>query len=165
MAGNSVSVTVPAFGIDRTPPRVGNITSQGNGYVGDYLPVSASVIEENPQRIEWDFGDGTGTAAKPSENVVRGLHAYQQPGSYRITLTVADKAGNAVASTTMVTIYGTIPTALPTATPVPTPEATPVPTPVPLPSATPKPTPAPSFLLASLALIGGAMLLAVTRKN
>jgi PKD repeat protein len=164
-AGNSVTVAVPEFGIDRTPPRVGNLTVQGNAYVGDYLPVSASVVEENPQRIEWDFGDGMGTSGTPSNNVVRGLHAYKQPGSYRITLNVVDKAGNAVSSTATVTIYGTIPTALPTATPVPTPEVTPVPTPVPLPSATPKPAPSPGFILISLALIGGALLVARMGKK
>jgi hypothetical protein len=164
-AGNSATVRVPAFGIDRTPPRAGSITLPGNAYVGDYVSFSPSLIEENPQRIEWDFGDGTGTAPTPSNNVVRGLHAYKQPGSYRITLNVADKAGNAVTSTAMVTIYGTGPTALPTATPVPTPEATPTPTPVPLPPATPTPTPAAGLLLISLALIGGAMLVATTGKK
>jgi hypothetical protein len=165
MAGNSVIVTVPAVGIDRTPPRVGSLTIPGNAYVGDYVPVSASVVEENPQRIEWDFGDGAGTSAKASNNVVRGSHAYKQPGSYRITLSVADKADNVVTSTAMVTIYGTVPTVLPTATPVPTIEVTPIPTPVPLPSATPKPAPAPGIILISLALIGGALLVARTGKK
>ncbi|HEY3274830.1 MAG TPA: PKD domain-containing protein [Methanocella sp.] len=153
LAGNSASVTVPTLGIDRTPPRVGSLTLAGNAYVGDYLPVSASVVEENLQRCEWDFGDGTGTAAMVSNNVARGLHAYKQPGSYRITLNVADRAGNAVAQTASVTIYGTGPTALPTATPVPTPEATPTPTTVPLPSATPKPAPAADVLLTAMALV------------
>jgi hypothetical protein len=165
MAGNSVSITVPAFGIDRTPPRVGSLTVPGNAYVGDYVPVSASVVEENLQRSEWDFGDGTGTAATGSNNVVRGTHAYKQPGSYRITLSVADKAGNAVTSAATVTIYGTVPTALLTAAPAPTAAATPTPTPVPLPSATPKPAPAPGLILISLAPIGGAMLVAAMRKK
>jgi PKD repeat protein len=165
VAGNTASVTIPAFGIDRTPPVVGNLTLQGNGYVGDYLPVSASVVEANPQRMEWDFGDGTGTKATANDNVARASHAYKQPGSYRITLNVADKAGNAVKSTASVTIYGTVPTAQVTVTPVATPEVTPTPTLIPLPSPSPKPAPAPGLALISLALIGGTMLAAATRKK
>lgn len=166
MAGNSASVLVPTIGIDRTPPRVGSLTIPGNAYVGDYVPVSASLIEENPQRIEWDFGDGTGTAATASNNVVRGSHAYKQPGSYKITLNVADKAGNAVTSTAMVTIYGTVPTVLPTSTPVPTAEATPVPTIVPLPSATPKPAPGADALFTMAAMaIAGTLLVRLIGKH
>lgn len=166
-AGNTVKVVVPTFGIDRTPPVVGSLTTQGNAYVGDYLPVSARVVEANPQRMEWDFGDGTGSMATVTKEVARTSHAYKQPGSYRITLNVADKAGNAVKSTATVIIYGTVPTSLPTETPTPVvtlvPTPTPTPTPVPLPSTSP--TPMPDLALISLALIGGAMLVAVMRKK
>jgi PKD repeat protein len=166
-AGNTARVTVPTFGIDRTPPVIGNLTTQGNAYVGDYLPVSARVTEANPQRMEWDFGDGTGSMATVSNNIARTSHSYKQPGSYRITLNVADKAGNAAKSTATVTIYGTVPTSLSTETP--TPVVTPVPTPtltpttVPLPTATP--TPMPGILSICLALIGGAMIVAGMRKK
>jgi hypothetical protein len=165
VAGNTATVTIPTFGIDRTPPVVGNLTLQGNAYAGDYMPVSAIVVEANPQRMEWDFGDGTGTVATVNNNVARASHAYKQPGSYRITLSVVDKSGHAVTSTANVTIYGTMPTAQVTATPAPTAQPTPTPTPVPLPSTTPKPTPAPGFILICLALIGGALLLAISRKK
>jgi hypothetical protein len=164
-AGNAVTITVPTLGIDRTPPVVGNLTVQSNAYVGDYLPVSAYVVEANPERMEWDFGDGTGTAATVNDNVARTSHAYKQPGSYRITLIVADKAGQSTKSAATVTIYGTTPTAKSTATPTPGPAATPTPVPLPSPTVTPKPAPAPSFMLACLALIGGALVLAAARKK
>ena len=166
-AGNSVTIKIPPFGIDRTPPVVGNLTMQSNAYVGDYMPVSAYVMEVNPQRMEWDFGDGTGSAVTVKDNVARTSHAYKQPGVYQITLDVTDKAGQTAKSSALVTIYGTVPTAQVTVTPTPAPTATPTPTPVPLPSptVTPKPAPALSFLLASLALVGGALVLAVTRKK
>jgi hypothetical protein len=155
-AGNTASITVPTFGIDRTPPVVGNLTVQGNAYVGDYLPVSARVIEANPQRMEWDFGDGTGTTATVNNDVARASHAYKQPGSYRITLNVADKAGHAAKSTATVTIYGTVPTNPLMATPTPAP-VTPTPTPIPLPTATP--TPSAGMLLIILGLLAGAVLI------
>jgi hypothetical protein len=166
-AGNLATVAIPTFGIDSTPPVVGNLSVQSNAYAGDYLPASAYVLESNPQVMEWDFGDGTGTAASLKDNVARTSHAYKQPGSYRITLTVTDKAGQTVKSTGTVTIYGTVPTSQSAATPTPTPEPTATPTIVPLPSptVTPKPAPAPPFLLASLALIGGALVLAIARKK
>lgn len=166
-AGNIASVAIPAFGIDRTPPVVGNLTVQSNACVGDYLPVSAYVAEANPERIEWDFGDGTGMMATVgNDNVARTSHAYRQPGPYRITLNVIDLAGNAARSTATVTIYGTARTSPATPVPTPAPEPTATPTQVPLPSATPKPaTPAPGIVLVSIALIGGAMLLAGTRKR
>jgi hypothetical protein len=166
-AGNLASVAIPAFGIDRTPPVVGNLTMQSNAYVGDYLPASAYVLESNPQAMEWDFGDGTGTTASVKDNVARTSHAYKQPGSYKITLTVTDKAGQTVKSVGAVTIYGTVPTSQTAVTATPTPEPTPTPTVVPLPSptATPKPAPALSFLISGLALIGGALVLAIARKK
>lgn len=166
-AGNTANVAIPTFGIDHTPPVLGNLTTQGNAYVGDDLPVSARITEANPQRMEWDFGDGTGSMATVTNNIARTSHAYKLPGSYRITLNVADKAGNAAKSTATVTIYGTVPTSLPTETPTPVvtlmPTPTPIPTPVPLPSTSP--TPMPDLALISLALIGGAMLVAVMRKK
>lgn len=166
-AGNTANVAIPTFGIDHTPPVLGNLTTQGNAYVGDDLPVSARITEANPQRMEWDFGDGTGSMATVTNNIARTSHAYKLPGSYRITLNVADKAGNAAKSTATVTIYGTVPTSLPTETPTPVvtlmPTPTPTPTPVPLPSTSP--TPMPDLALISLALIGGAMLVAVMRKK
>jgi PKD repeat protein len=89
------------------------------------------VVEANPQRMEWDYGDGTGSMATVTNNVAHTSHAYKQPGPYRITLNVADMAGNVAKSTATVTIYGTVPTSLPTETPMPVVTLVPTPTPTP----------------------------------
>ncbi len=162
IAGNTASLTIPTIGIDRTPPQISDLTMQGNGYVGDYIPVSAHVVENNPQRMEWDFGDGIGTQAKVKDDWARVSHAYKQPGSYRITLDVIDMAGNAVKSTATVIIYGTVPTSQTTT--VPTPTATPTPTMVPLPSA-PAPAPAPGLLLLAIAIAAAGFLTIFAKRK
>lgn len=76
----------------------------------------------------WDFGDGsTGAGATAS-------HTYSAPGSYAVTLWVADGVGKSDAIRKTVVVG---------ATPDPEPTATPEPTTTPEPSATPAPLPGP----------------------
>ena len=163
MAGNAASVTVPTFGIDRTQPVVGGLTLPKSALAGDYVPVSASVVEANPDRVEWDWGDGTGSAATIGNNVARGTHAYAQGGTYPITLTVIDRAGNVARSAASLAVTGSAPIAPATPTPTPGPGATPTPTAVPLPSGTPTPAPAAGALLIVAAFVIAGLTLAMRR--
>lgn len=163
-AGNAASVTVPTFGIDRTQPVVGGLTLPKSVLAGDYVPVSASVVEANPDRVEWDWGDGTGSAATIGNNVARGTHAYAQGGTYPITLTVIDKAGNVARSAASLAVTGSAPIAPATPTPTPGPGATPTPTAVPLPSGTPTPAPSAGALLSAMAIVVAGLVLAL-RSN
>ena len=52
-----------------------------------------------PYTYSWDFGDGS-----PSSSAQDPVHAYASSGSYTVTLTVADHAGNSVQTTTTVTV-------------------------------------------------------------
>ena len=52
--------------------------------------------------IRW--GDGTTTRIKPGTH--RLVHAYRRPGRYRITVTVADRAGNQTRAARTVRITG-----------------------------------------------------------
>jgi PKD domain/Subtilase family len=71
-------------------------------------------------KYSWDLGDGTtSSGASPSVS-----HGYLNPGTYAVTLTVADSLGQAAAVSHLVTI-ATPPPPAPAPTPVPTP--TPVP--------------------------------------
>ncbi len=162
-AGNAATVTVPTFGIDKTLPVVGGLTLPKSALAGDYVPISASVVEANPDRVEWDWGDGTGSAATVGNNVARGTHAYAQGGTYPISLTVIDKAGNVARSAASLAVTGSVPVASATPTPTPGPGATPTPTAVPLPSGTPTPAPAAGALLIVAAMAIAGLTLAMRR--
>jgi len=59
---------------------------------------SGSTVDTDIVSYEWDFGDGTtGTG-------VITTHTYMTPGTYKVTLTVKDAAGNADTDTIVVTV-------------------------------------------------------------
>lgn len=161
VAGNTATIAVPTIGIDLTPPALGKLTMQGNAYAGDYVSASASLVEANPDRMVWDWGDGSGSTAIVSQGAVLGSHSFSQPGVYKVVLTVSDKAGQTATSSGSITVYGTAPTTAPVTGGTSTPVITPTPTAVPLP-ATPTATPSPSagIMLAVTALFATVYLVA-----
>jgi hypothetical protein len=162
-AGNTASVTIPTFYIDKTPPAVGSVTVANNTYADVYIQASAGVVEANPDRVEMDWGDGTISLPSISENVVSSLHAYKQTGKYTVTLTVVDMAGNVARSSAGVTVNGLSGQATPTPEPTPVPAETPTPSPVP--GITPSPAPGMIPLLAVLAIALTGMALIGGRKR
>ncbi len=108
--------------------------------------------ELNLHQAVWEWGDGTTTNATVNGATASGTHTYGAAGTYKVKLTVTDMAGQTGNSTT--TAVASAATAVPTAT-----------TPVPTAPVSPTPVPAPGFVLISLALIGGAMLVATMRKK
>ena len=61
---------------------------------------SASYSPNGPQLLyEWDFGDGT------HDDGVFPIHAYKEPGKYRVTLTVSDGRGGIASDTAMVKVH------------------------------------------------------------
>lgn len=168
VAGNTVGLTVPTFYIDKTTPVVDNLTVPENTYIDTYISASSRVVEENPDRIEMYWGDGTYTQPSITDNVVRSMHAYQYAGQYTVTLTVVDKAGNVARSSAGLTV--SVPSNPGTPTPGPTPEPANTPTPAPepptpTPATTPKPAPGPALPLTGLGMLAGIMFCLLARKK
>lgn len=92
-------------GSGNTPP-VANANGPYNGIVNSQVVFSSAGSEDPDGTIAsyaWDFGDGsTSTAANPT-------HTYTTAGTYNISLTVTDNAGDFTVSNTSATIINNIP--------------------------------------------------------
>jgi PKD repeat protein len=90
-------------------------TSPGSPLASQPINFNASQSRPAPGRTivsyTWDFGDGA------SGSGVQTNHSYVQPGSYTVTLTVTDSAGQTAFSTQTITIQNDAPTARFTMTP------------------------------------------------
>lgn len=71
--------------------------------VNDLVTVdgSESVVDLGPGTYSWNFGDGT-----PDVPAASAVHAYPYGGTYTITLTVTDQAGNVAAAQHQITVAG-----------------------------------------------------------
>jgi len=78
-----------ANNVDKIAP-VAELPETMFGYTGMEIAFDGTLCSDNVRinRYEWDFGDGT------IQTGVRPAHAYEKPGSYNVTLTVWDGAGN-----------------------------------------------------------------------
>ena len=97
-AGNIEPTKTGLIKIDKTVP-VANAGSDRIVIVGDSIVFDASNSTDNIGIIsyEWDFGDGTtGTGMQVTKS-------YSNPGTYTVTLTVKDVAGNTAIATLTVT--------------------------------------------------------------
>jgi len=117
---SKVGVTVQPAATPEPPVAV--IGGPQAGQVGDTLTYSGSDSQSGLSitRYDWDFGDGL------TAQGVRVDHVYQNAGSYRVTLTVTDEAGQQGSTTLNVTIASVAP---PTETPAPEPTVGPTATP------------------------------------
>ena len=93
--------------VDRTPPVAAINASSTSVQVGQVLSLQASASDATSGLTgpgEWTFGDSD---AIPSGDAV--THVYDQPGTYEVTLTVRDKAGNSTTVRMTITVSDTPP--------------------------------------------------------
>ena len=93
--------------VDRTVPVAAINTASTTVKVGDVVSFQASASDATSGLTgpgEWTFGDSD---AIPSGDVVS--HVYDQPGTYEVTLTVRDKAGNSTTVRMTITVSDTPP--------------------------------------------------------
>ena len=93
--------------LDRTPPVAAINASSTSVQVGQVLSLQASASDATSGLTgpgEWTFGDSD---AIPSGDAV--THVYDQPGTYEVTLTVRDKAGNSTTVRMTITVSDTPP--------------------------------------------------------
>jgi PKD repeat protein len=101
-AGNSATDTVTITVLDVTDP-VANAGNDQTVNVGANVTFDASSSSDNVGIVsyEWDFGDETTGTGKTA------THKYNNAGTYTVTLTVKDAAGNQATDTMSVTVNPT----------------------------------------------------------
>jgi hypothetical protein len=117
------TVTLPSYGASvnayfykETPPVVPGVGYAGEGlrnfniYVGQkwVFVTTAYDPDQDPNlTYDWNWGDGSPhTCAGPSWLCTPGTdtHAYTQPGTYTVTVTMTDSAGNTASGSVKITI-------------------------------------------------------------
>nr|WP_303648795.1 PQQ-binding-like beta-propeller repeat protein [Haloarchaeobius litoreus] len=99
-AGESASITVDT--VDPTADAGPDQTVDED--VSTSFDGSNSTDTVGVTSYEWDFGDGSGTVTGVSPS-----HTFSDPGTYTVTLTAADAAGNEGTDTLSVTVNDTTP--------------------------------------------------------
>ena len=96
---HTVKITGTSVIKDTTPP-VANAGPDQTVTEDEPLTFDASASSDNVGIInyEWDFGDGTTATGRTS------THIYLDPGTYSVTLTVTDKAGNNATESATITV-------------------------------------------------------------
>jgi hypothetical protein len=111
--GNNVDV-IQSAALDGSAPQLGAVSIPGSGTAGEALAFSAAATDafSGSASLSWSFGDGT-TASGATVT-----HAFAAPGTYEVTVTATDPAGNATGSS------GTVAVAAGPASSAPSPGAT-----------------------------------------
>ena len=103
---------IESASLDTTGPTVGSLGIPAGGIVGQAVSffATASDLWSSVASYSWTFGDGA-SAEGPAPS-----HAYVAPGSYPVSVTVTDSAGNTTtrSATTTVTAAGAPPLQPPT---------------------------------------------------
>jgi PKD repeat protein len=106
-ASNAITKVVPVG--QGTLPTAAIVTSPATPTVNQVVNFNASTSRPAPGRTirsyEWNFGDGT-TGSGPTVQ-----HAYTEPGTYTVLLTVTDDAGRFATASTSVAVGTGNPTA------------------------------------------------------
>jgi hypothetical protein len=86
---------IEALIYDASPPATGDLMAPADGMIGETLAFSTVATDAfSPLSFEWTLGDGaSGTGASVT-------HAYGAAGSYDVTVTALDTAGNVSPPTT-----------------------------------------------------------------
>lgn len=126
---NISSGSIGAAQFDGTAPDLTSVTVPATAVAGTAIAMSAFATDVwSTPSITFDFGDGASRAGTSVS------HAYAAAGTYRVTMTAVDAAGNTTTATRTLTV---------TAAPAAGPESTPTPLPTsPGPESTPTPLPA-----------------------
>ena len=96
---NSDSDTTIAYVTDPGEDPVANAGGPYGGVPGEMIQFTGSVLGgSEPYSWSWDFGDGS------SGSVQNPTHAYDEEGTYTVTLTVTDDNGKTSSDTTTATI-------------------------------------------------------------
>ena len=98
-AGNWATDALVITVLDITKP-VANAGQDQTGKVGASVTFDAGASSDNVDIVsyEWNFGDGTTGTGKTT------THTYTSPGTYTVTLTVKDTAGNSATVSKTVTV-------------------------------------------------------------
>jgi hypothetical protein len=101
VAGSDFVVTYS--GLDGAGPRLAGLSAPGSGSVGQPLSFSVSPTDtwSSVSSTTWNFGDGTDAGG----NAVS--HAYGAPGSYTVSVTSTDSAGNSSTDSRVVNVTAT----------------------------------------------------------
>jgi hypothetical protein len=95
--GGALNVSV----YDTTDPVIAGYSAPATANVGSQYTVSADISDPRAgvDSIVWDFGDGSTNTGNATAN-----HAYFASGTYDVSLTVTDKAGNESTQSSQVTV-------------------------------------------------------------
>ncbi len=96
----TVKVTRPA-----APPKIASISAPSEVEARTSASFTATVNKEMaapPLSYRWQFGDGTASEGQMAS------HTYEQPGTYKVVLTVRNEAGEASESTTVSVILSSM---------------------------------------------------------
>jgi plastocyanin len=88
--------------LDRTPPTVSIATASTTVNVGDLVALQATAFDATSGLAgagQWTWGDNTGAGSGDAVT-----HTYTQPGTYEVSLTVADAAGNTATAKKAITV-------------------------------------------------------------
>jgi hypothetical protein len=122
--------SVAAAAFQASAPQLSAVSVPANGTTGAQLAFSAGASSTFAAiaQTSWDFGDGT-----PPVGGAAVTHAFAKAGTYTVTVTTTDSAGNATQATRQVTV-ATVPGTTP-----PSPRAPPTSPPPPKPAALVRP--------------------------
>jgi len=103
-AATSGTTDYRAIGLDAAGPRIDALSAPSSVAQGAVAGFGAGASDVwSPFGFAWSFGDGSAGAAGPSVS-----HAFGAPGSFRVTATATDAAGNSSSRSAVVLVRDTV---------------------------------------------------------